>query len=619
MVCGAHQKYFEFYCEDTLTPLCVDCANESYKLRRTVVRLTEVEAKLKISMKTSNHNAQIKHKDLATRLASLHQARKHVESQASSAAKKIAQRRDFTFSMVQRIADSMIVHVQSTADQERMKIQDELDHIQESMRMVKKQHSNSRAVLQATPSIEFIKQAKVVLAEQENNQVLPAASPVQCINTLEFLPALTSTNDPSRAQVLIEDCLLGHLKRKSEELFMPSGSMPNLYDYPDGRTPGAQSGNLHHDESFASLASLKSFQLPADQDEESLGSEDEFRKTKSESDLREKIQHQIEHLSHFELSRMKGSIPPSAATLITAVSISNMKPALDGILDICKSSDGIWISGYYTPERWKTPHLCIFKLKGFDQTMELVFDMDAKDAARPSVLQESNGKLIYAKRKDWRIFEINPSDPKHRMSVTYSMVTQRIGALTGAGKHMFFSDVSPENHGCIQFLKWKEPQGLCYKKTIHTNVSTENHETVHLGLVCSPTSPVSDGGPEVCMLVVSDSSSDNKNVVAVDTDGNIHWQLAGHTSDLLKRDQADLDLDPAGVCADLRCNVYVVDRANHRVLVVTPNGKNIFCLLGRTQGIQDPSKICLAMDGQQLAVVNKKGTEIALYDIDVTQ
>ena len=190
------------------------------------------------------------------------------------------------------------------------------------------------------------------------------------------------------------------------------------------------------------------------------------------------------------------------------------------------------------------------------------------------------------------------------------MVTQRVGALTGAGKHMFFSDVSSENQGSIQFLKWKSSD-LRYKRTVHTNIDTQNHETIHLGLVCSPTSPAPEAEPEVCMLIVSDSG-ENKNVIAVDTDGYIHWQLAGHSSELLKD-----GLDPAGVCADNRCNVYVADKANNRILVVTPNGKHIHCLLDKDQGIEDPSKLCLAMDGQQLAVLNKGGHEIALYDIDI--
>ena len=664
MVCAVHQKYFEFYCEDSLTPLCVDCANEPYHAMKGIVRLTEVEAKLKVSMKTSHYQASIKHRELHHRRAALKDALQNIQNQSTIAIRKINQRKDFTYEMLQRIASSMIAHVRSTALGEQQKIEDELAHIEESMKQTKRQHGAMNAVLHATPSTEFIKQAKVVLAENENNQVQKFSSPVQGIHTLEFLPALISINDPSRAQVLIEDCLLGHLKRRSEEIFMPSDSMLNVFEQGDGRgfyySPnqlGASFyGTQYHDESISSISSFRSLQIGDRDDELSLGSDfedEEKTRSKSEPDLaasKESAQAQ-EHEQHeevlsFTVNKEKPILPPATASFIGSVPISSIKPALEEVLDICQSADGIWICGHYTPERWKTPHLCICKLTGSDQKVALVYDIDAKDASRPAVLLDSNGKLIYAKRKDWRIFEINPNDPKQRPTVTYSMVTQRIGALTGAGKHMFFSDVSPENQGCIQFLKWKSSD-LRYKRTVHTNLNTASHETIHLGLVCSPispspsrapdpTSPVSptspsasrapdpasrtpsrfpaeEQEPEVCMLIVSDSG-DEKNVIAVDTDGYVHWQLAGHSSELLRGGDG---FEPAGVCADNRCNVYIADRTNSRILVVTPNGKDVHCLLDRNQGIEEPSKLCLAMDGQQLAVLNKKGHEIALYDIDI--
>ena len=643
MVCAVHQKYFEFYCEESLTPLCVDCANEPFHAMKGIVRLTEVEAKLKVSMKTSHHQASVKHRDLHHRRAALRDALQNIQNQSTIAIRKINQRKDFTYEMLERIASSMIAHVRSTALDEQQKIEDELAHIEESMKQTKRQHGAMNAVLHATPSTEFIKQAKVVLAENENNQVQKFSSPVQGIHTLEFLPALISINDPSRAQVLIEDCLLGHLKRKSEEIFMPSGSMLNVFDHGDGRgyyyspTQLGPSfyGTQYHDESMSSVSSFRSLQLGDRDDELSLGSEfeeEERTRSKSEPDImvpKESTQaleqaHHKEVLS-FTVNKEKPILPPATASLIGSVAISSIKPALEEVLDICQSADGIWICGHYTPERWKTPHLCICKLNGSDRKVTLVYDIDAKDASRPAVLLDSNGKLIYAKRKDWRIFEINPNDPKQRPTVTYSMVTQRIGALTGAGKHMFFSDVSPENQGCIQFLKWKSSD-LRYKRTVHTNLSTGSHETIHLGLVCSPTSPspsrapdptsrgpADEQEPEVCMVIVSDSGEE-KNVIAVDTDGYMHWQLAGHNSELLRGDGG---FEPAGVCADNRCNVYIADRANNRILVVTPNGKDVHCLLDRKQGIEEPSKLCLAMDGQQLAVLNKKGQEIALYDIDI--
>ena len=512
MVCAAHQKYFEFYCEDSLTPLCVDCANEPYHAMKGIVRLTEVEAKLKVSMKTSHHQASVKHRDLHHRRAALREALQNIQNQSTIAIRKINQRKDFTYEMLERIASSMIAHVRSTALDEQQKIEDELAHIEESMKQTKRQYGAMNAVLHATPSTEFIKQAKVVLAENENNQVQKFSSPVQGIHTLEFLPALISINDPSRAQVLIEDCLLGHLKRKSEEIFMPSDSMLNVFDHRDGRgyyySPtqlGASFyGTQYHDESMSSVSSFRSLEIGDRDDELSLGSdfeEEQRTRSKSEPDImvsKESAQaleqaHHEEVLS-FTVNKKKPILPPATASFIGSVPISSIKPALEEVLDICQSADGIWICGHYTPERWKTPHLCICKLNGSDQKVALVYDIDAKDASRPAVLLDSNGKLIYAKRKDWRIFEINPNDPKQRPTVTYSMVTQRIGALTGAGKHMFFSDVSPENQGCIQFLKWKSSD-LRYKRTVHTNLSTGSPRDHPPGAGLLPDLPVPLPGP----------------------------------------------------------------------------------------------------------------------------
>ena len=214
MVCTNHQKYYEFYCEDTLTPLCVDCANEPYHNMKGIVRLTEVEARLKVSMKTSHNQVSMKHRDLYHRRECLREALQNIQNQASIAIRRINQRKDFTHDMMERIGSSMIAHVRSTAQEELKKIEDELSHIDQSLKQLKRQQSTSNAVLQASPSTEFIKQAKVVLAEQENNPVEKFHNPVQGVNTLEFLPALISINDPSRAQVLIEDCLFGSFEKK---------------------------------------------------------------------------------------------------------------------------------------------------------------------------------------------------------------------------------------------------------------------------------------------------------------------------------------------------------------------------------------------------------------------
>ena len=190
--------------------------------------------------------------------------------------------------------------------------------------------------------------------------------------------------------------------------------MLNIFDYRDGKVPyysrnqiGASPyGTQFHDDSHSSISSFRSLQIGDKDDELSVGSayeEEEAKRSKSETDL----------VITFSASKekLKTLLPPASASFIVSVPISSIKPALEAVLDICQSDDGIWISGHYTPERWKTSHLCICKLNGSNQKVELVYDIDAKDAARPSVLLDSNGRLIYAKRKDWRIFEINPKDP----------------------------------------------------------------------------------------------------------------------------------------------------------------------------------------------------------------
>ncbi len=731
--------------------------------------------------------------DLSQRWSRLEQALRHVREHAERAERKIDERRAFTQNQVERTAQSMIAHVKSTAAEEERRIRAEMAELESALAVARKQQSSSHVALQTLSSTDFIKQAKVVLAQQENNPIgASPVSPLQAVSVLEFLPALTSTNDPSRAQVLIEDCLLGHLKRKAEQIVLQSDSMVNLFfDHPDGTaTPQFSPLGIHHDDSL-SCRSLPSWDL--DEDELSVGSqfeEEQAARSKSESDVRRWGQehgavawdvgddvrdgatehthvtshvtpHAPLHSFHVEKAKHKSRVPPVTATIIRTIPISSIKPALEGVLDICEAADGICIAGYYTPERWKTPHLCICKLNGFTHQMELIYDAEAKDATRPAVILDSNGKLMYAKRKDWRLLEINTCGTKPEVSVTYSMVTQRIGALAGAGRFVFFSDVSPANRGCIQLLKWKET-GLCYKRTIRSDVNTLNYETIHLGLVCSPTPPppppsqpsllppgaetrpgdpkllppgtdappgdlnllppgteghfgpesdfadpknhppgavalpedpklqppaeghfgepkllspaaeghfgdpslpqgegtgeeerhsepserggtftqqnghattsetkpgarmstssvaevtsaTDDNEPEICMLIVSDSGSDPETVTAVDTDGFVHWTLSGPTDPR----SGGLDLDPAGVCADPRsCNVYVADRANHRVLVVTPNGRDVHCLLGPEHGIKDPSQLCVSLGGAQLAVLHRRGKEIALCHIE---
>ena len=73
--------------------------------------------------------------------------------------------------------------------------------------------------------------------------------------------------------------------------------------------------------------------------------------------------------------------------------------------------------------------------------------------------------------------------------------------------------------------------------------------------------------------------------------------------------------NPRGVAVDRDLNVYVVSKGNDSVVVISPDGKRCRTVLGKSDGINDPTAICFDKVKNNLVVCNCGGTAF-LYNVE---
>ena len=73
--------------------------------------------------------------------------------------------------------------------------------------------------------------------------------------------------------------------------------------------------------------------------------------------------------------------------------------------------------------------------------------------------------------------------------------------------------------------------------------------------------------------------------------------------------------NPRGVTVDRDLNAYVVSKGNDSVVVISPDGKRCRTVLGKSEGINDPTAICFDKVKNNLVVCNRGGTAF-LYKVE---